>query len=924
MEEQKSIKETLQQGASGDKTKKKLVIKKKATSSDEKKEASSQQSNAQESKPSLPEKKKDLTELVREEVKRQGMTGGSGPQAPSQASPIVSRPERKLEVPLEQERQPLDRKPESILSGDTSSPNYRSDERKGQGGNQGYFKKEDRNPIVSRPQNQRPPRPEGQGSGGYQGNRGPGQGGGGYQGNRGPGQGGGGYQGNRGPGQGGGGYQGNRGPGQGGGTGYQGNRGPGQGGGTGYQGNRGPGQGGGTGYQGNRGPGQGGGTGYQGNRGARPIGQGGGPGAKPIGESPFGGAGAPPGAGGSTGKKKVFDKEKGGREENENTKFFKQSFRKQKAQAAALAAVPKEISILENIQVGEIAKKLNLKPGDVIAKLMKMGMMVTINNVIDAETATILADDYGCKVKIVSLYDETVIEEEKESEEDYITRPPVVTIMGHVDHGKTKLLDTIRSSRVAEGESGGITQHIGAYQVETNRGKIAFLDTPGHEAFTSMRARGASVTDIVVLVVAADDGVMPQTLEAINHAKEAEVPIIVAVNKIDLPAANPEKVRQELANYGLQPEEWGGTTIFCDISAKNNIGIDKLLEMILIQAELLDHKANPKRRAKGTIVEAKLDPGRGAVATVLIQNGTLRVGDAFVAGVHAGRVRAMYNDLGQSIKEAGPSYPALVTGLDGVPDAGAPFDVVVDDKEARGISHSRQEYERLGQSKNAATRVTLDNMSEIIKQGALKELKVIIKADVRGSTEAVKEALEKLSTPDVRLNVIHAGTGAIVDSDIILASASNAIVIGFHTRANPKTVSLAEKEKVEIKYYSIIYDVVNEVKASMEGMLEPEKVENIIGKVEIRDVFKISKVGNIAGCMVKSGKVTKNGNVRVVSSKSGEILWEGKIKNLKRMKDDVADVLTGFECGILLDGFNEFEVGDEIEVYEIREIARKL
>ncbi|EMJ86456.1 translation initiation factor IF-2 [Leptospira meyeri] len=861
MEEQKSIKETLQQGASGDKTKKKLVIKKKAAPADEKKESSaSPQSAAPEVKPSASasDKKKDLNELIREEAKRQGL--GSGPQAPSQASPIVSRPERKPEPQPERERPPMDRKPESILSGDTSSPNYRSGGGQGQGGgNQGYFRKEDRNPIVSRPTTPRPQRQDGQGGGGYQGNRGPGQGGGGYQGNRGPGQ---------------------------------------------------------------AGPG-----GYQGNRGARPIGQGGPGSGRPPGDAPFGAPGGIPGAGagGASGaKKKVFDKEKGGREENENTKFFKQSFRKQKAQAAALAAVPKEISILENIQVGEIAKKLNSKPGEVISKLMKMGMMVTINNVIDAETASILADDYGCKVKIVSLYDETVIEEEKDAPEDYITRPPVVTIMGHVDHGKTKLLDTIRSSRVAEGESGGITQHIGAYQVETNRGKIAFLDTPGHEAFTSMRARGASVTDIVVLVVAADDGVMPQTIEAINHAKEAEVPIIVAVNKIDLPAANPEKVRQELSNYGLQPEEWGGTTIYCDISAKNNIGIDKLLEMLLIQAELLDHKANPKRKAKGTIVEAKLDPGRGAVATVLIQNGTLRVGDAFVAGVHAGRVRAMYDDLGHSIREAGPSFPALVTGLDGVPDAGAPFDVVIDDKEARTISHSRQDYERLGQSKNAATRVTLDNMSEIIKQGALKELKVIIKADVRGSTEAVKEALEKLSTADVRLNVIHAGTGAIVDSDIILASASNAIVIGFHTRANPKTVSLAEKEKVEIKYYSIIYDVVNEVKASMEGMLEPEKVENVIGKVEIRDVFKISKVGNIAGCMVKSGKVTKQAYVRVISSESGEITWEGKIKNLKRMKDDVADVLTGFECGILLDGFNDFSVGDEIEAYEIREIARKL
>ncbi|BDA78605.1 hypothetical protein LPTSP3_g15350 [Leptospira kobayashii] len=916
MEEQKSIKETLQQGAaSGDKTKKKLVIKKKPNSVESKASATPVEPRTGSS--TADNRKKDLNELIREEAKRQGGLG-SGPQAPSQASPIVSRPERKREeLP---ESRPMDRKPESILSGDTSSPNYRNDDRRSQGQTvPGFFKKEDRNPIISRPTNAPPQRNDG---GGYRGpGGGQGQGGGGYRGpGGGQGQGGGGYRGpGGGQGQGGGGY---RGPGGGQGQGGGGYRGPGGGqgqGGGGYRGPGGPGQGqGGGGYRGPGGPGQGG------NRGARPIGQGG-PGAKPISDPAFGGGNSGSGgpAGSSAGKKRVFEKDKARTEKDENTKFFKQSFRKQKAQAAALAAVPKEISILENIQVGEIAKKLNLKPGEIISKLMKMGMMVTINNVIDAETASILADDYGCKVKIVSLYDETVIEEEKDLPEDYITRPPVVTIMGHVDHGKTKLLDTIRSSRVAEGESGGITQHIGAYQVETNRGKVAFLDTPGHEAFTSMRARGASITDIVVLVVAADDGVMPQTIEAINHAKEATVPIIVAVNKIDLPTANPEKVRQELSNYGLQPEEWGGTTIFCEISAKNNIGIDKLLEMILIQAELLDHKANPRRRAKGTIVEAKLDPGRGAVATVLIQNGTLRVGDAFVAGVHAGRVRAMYDDLGRSIREAGPAFPALVTGLDGVPDAGAPFDVVIDDKEARTISHSRQEYERLGQSKNS-TRVTLDNMSEIIKQGALKELKVIIKADVRGSTEAVKEALEKLSTVDVRLHVIHAGTGAIVDSDIILASASNAIVIGFHTRANPKTVSLAEKEKVEIKYYSIIYDVVNEVKASMEGLLDPEKVENVIGKIEIRDVFKISKVGNIAGCMVKSGKVTKQASVRVISNKSGEILWEGKLKNLKRMKDDVADVLTGFECGILLDGFNDFEVGDEIEAYEIREIARKL
>ncbi len=882
MEEQKSIKDTLREGSTGDKGKKKLVIKKKPSSGESSTPVAEPKSATPVSASSpVSEKKKDLTELVREEAKRQSFQ-----PAKSQPSPIVSRPEKKKE-PLETER-PQDRKPEPILSGDTASPAYRREEQRNSGQTvPGFIKKEERNPIVSRPTSPREERPRPQSPGGP-GTRPPGQG---YQGNRGPG-------GPRPPGQG---YQG------GGGGGYQGNRPPGSG-----PGNRGPG-----------GPGSRPPLGGGGSRGARPIGAGGGNfGAKPITDPAL-----ILGAGTGGGRKKGnFDRDKGGKDQDgkeQETRFFSKSFKKQKAAAAALASVPKEIAILENIQVGELAKKLNLKPGDVIAKLMKMGMMVTINNIIDAETATILAGEYGCNVRIVSLYDETVIEEEKDNPEDYITRPPVVTIMGHVDHGKTKLLDTIRTSRIAESESGGITQHIGAYQVATERGKITFLDTPGHEAFTSMRARGASITDIVVLVVAADDGVMPQTVEAMNHAKEAKVPIIVAVNKIDLPAANVERVKQDLSNYGLQPEDWGGTTIFCEISAKNNIGIDRLLEMILIQAELLDSKANPKRRGTGTIVEAKLDPGRGAVATVLIENGTLRLGDAFVAGVYAGRVRAMYDDLNRPIKEAGPAYPVLVTGLDGVPDAGAPFDSVLDDKEARSISHSRQEYERVGQTKNA-TKVTLDNMSDFIKQGALKELKVIIKADVRGSTEAVKEALEKLSTSDVRLHVIHAGTGAIVDTDVMLASASNAFIIGFHTRANPKTVTLAEKEKVQIKYYSIIYDVVNEVKASMEGLLEPDKVENIIGKVAVRDIFKISRVGNIAGCMVKSGKVTKAANVRVVSSQSGEITWEGKIKNLKRMKDDVAEVLAGFECGILLDGFNDFAVEDEIEVYEIREIARKL
>ncbi|WP_016754290.1 translation initiation factor IF-2 [Leptospira santarosai] len=707
-------------------------------------------------------------------------------------------------------------------------------------------------------------------------------------------------------------------------TGGQGNRGPGQGGG--YQGNRGPGQG--SGYQGNRGPGQAG----PGNRfgGSGPGNRSGGPGGRPM---PITSAevelSQARGAAGAS-KKKGHDKEKTSSDKRdfsgaENTKFFKQRFKKTKVVGVSGISVPKEITVLENVQVGELAKKMNLKPGDVIGKLMKMGMMVTINNIIDSETASLLADEYGCKVKVVSLYEETIIEEEKDNEEDYINRPPVVTIMGHVDHGKTKLLDTIRRSSVIDTESGGITQHIGAYQVKTARGLVTFLDTPGHEAFTSMRARGAKVTDIVILVVAADDGVMPQTLEAISHAKAAEVPIIVAINKIDLPSANPDKIMQELANHGLQSEEWGGQTMYVKISARENIGIDKLLEVILLQAEVMDLKSNPKRRAKGTIIEAKLDPGRGSVATVLIQNGTLRVGDPFVAGVFSGRVRAMYNDLGQLIEEAGPAFPAQVTGIDGVPDAGAPFDAMADEKEARNISQHRIEFERIGNSGAAtgtSSKVTLENMNEFIKQGALKELKVIIKADVRGSAEAIKESLGKLSTPEVKLNVIQSGAGAIVDMDVMLASASNALIIGFHVRANPKTIALAEKEGVQIKYYNIIYQVVDEIKLAMEGLLEPEKIEEVIGTAEIREIFKVSKIGNIAGCMVTSGKIQKSANVRVIGD--GVTKFEGKLKSLKRVKDDVNDVVSGFECGIQVDGYNDFKVGDTIEAYNVTVIKRKL
>ncbi|EMJ57216.1 translation initiation factor IF-2 [Leptospira interrogans serovar Valbuzzi str. Duyster] len=856
----KTIKETLQGSADAGK-RKKLIIKKKGDDpSTPSPAASPKKETVAESAPSS---KPPVMPLP--------LPGDSG------QSPIV-RPAPSSHSPAKREESPGRQ--------DTGRPPRDKDTRQGGGGSsyppsRSPFQKEDSNIIVSRPiQRTGPSRPN-SGGGGYQGNRGPGQSGG----NRGPGQGGGGYQGNRGPGQGGGGYH----------------RGPGGG----------PGQGGGGGYQGNRGPRSGG-------TGTRPM---------PITSAEVE---LSQSRGSSvTSKKKGHDKEKSTSDRDfsgaENTKFFKQKFKKTKVVGVSGVSVPKEITLLENVQVGELAKKMNLKPGDVIGKLMKMGMMVTINNIIDAETAALLADEYGCKVKVVSLYEETIIEEEKDNQEDYINRPPVVTIMGHVDHGKTKLLDTIRRSSVIDTESGGITQHIGAYQVRTARGLITFLDTPGHEAFTSMRARGAKVTDIVVLVVAADDGVMPQTLEAISHAKAAEVPILVAINKIDLPAANPEKIMQELANHGLQSEEWGGETMYAKISARENIGIDKLLEMILLQAEVMDLKANPKRRAKGTIIEAKLDPGRGSVATVLIQNGTLRVGDPFVAGVFSGRVRAMYNDLGQLIQEAGPAFPAQVTGIDGVPDAGTPFDAMADEKEARNISQHRIEFERIGNAGAAtgtSSKVTLENMNEFIKQGALKELKVIIKADVRGSAEAIKESLEKLSTPEVKLNVIQSGAGAIVDMDVILASASNALIIGFHVRANPKTIALAEKEGVQIKYYNIIYQVVDEIKLAMEGLLEPEKIEEVIGTAEIREIFKVSKIGNIAGCMVLSGKIQKSANIRVIGD--GVTKFEGKLKSLKRVKDDVNDVVAGFECGIQVDGYNDFKVGDTIEAYNVTVIKRKL
>ncbi|MCQ2604348.1 MAG: translation initiation factor IF-2 [Spirochaetia bacterium] len=627
---------------------------------------------------------------------------------------------------------------------------------------------------------------------------------------------------------------------------------------------------------------------------------------------------------GRTGNKKFFKaKKKTDYQKNkkENIEEIEKNFQIKKKDVQKANPVPKSIDIMEVITVAELAKKLNLKASEVITKFISMGMMVTINQQVDAASAEIIASEYDCKVNIVSLYEQTIVEGEKGDDADIVERPPVVTVMGHVDHGKTHLLDAIRETNVAGGEYGGITQHIGAYKVEVKGRSIVFLDTPGHEAFTQMRARGAQLTDIVVLVVAADDGVMPQTIEAINHAKEAKVPIVVAINKIDLPDANPEKIKQQLAEYELIPEEWGGNTIFCNISAKKKIGIDDLLDNILILADVLELKANPNCRAEGKIIESRVDQGRGMVSTVLIQRGTLKIGDAFVAGVYAGKVRAMFNDKGEKIESAGPATPVEILGFTGLPNSGDPFQVTESEKYARHIGEKRQELERIGVAKNVK-KVTLDNLYDSIQEGEIQELKVIIKSDVQGSVEALKSTLEKLSTPEIRLHIIHASAGAIVENDVNLAAASNAIIVGFHVRPTSKAQVLAEQEKVEIKKYNIIYDAVEDIKRAMEGLLAPELKEELIGTVEVRDIFKVPKVGTIAGAYVTSGKVKRNAIAHLYREEIE--LFNGKIISLKRFKDDAKEVEKGFECGIGLENYNDIQIGDILEVFEIKEIAKKL
>lgn len=615
------------------------------------------------------------------------------------------------------------------------------------------------------------------------------------------------------------------------------------------------------------------------------------------------------------GKKPVYRKDR----EDEN--FFEDRNQKKK-QAASASAVPASIEIMETISVSDLAKKMNLKASEIIAKLMSMGMMVSITQSIDADTATLLASEYDCDVHIISLYDETVIESDTGAEGDLEVRPPVVTIMGHVDHGKTKTLDAIRSTRVAEGEFGGITQHIGAYMVETEKGRITFLDTPGHEAFTMMRARGAKITDIVVLVVAADDGVMPQTIEAINHAKDANVPIIVAVNKIDKPEANPDRVKTQLSDLGLVPEDWGGDTQFVHISALKKEGLDDLLDAILLQAEVLELKATWNCRAEGKIIESRVDHGRGVVATVIVERGTLSTGDPFVAGIYSGRVRAIFNDRGEKIKEATPSMPVEILGMESMPNAGDPFQVTDTEKTARSISSKRQELKRFEDAKSVR-KVTLDNLYDTIDAGGIMELKVIIKADVQGSAEALKSSLEKLSTRDIRLVVIHSSAGAINESDVMLAAAdSNAIIIGFNVRPTPKAKIIADQEKVDIRKYNVIYKCVEEITLAMEGMLKPDVKEEVTGMVEVRDTFRVPKVGLIAGSYVIQGIVKRTSSVNVI--REGIVIYSGKISSLKRFKDDVKEVNTGYECGIGIDSWQDIQVGDQLEIFEYVEVARKL
>ena len=601
------------------------------------------------------------------------------------------------------------------------------------------------------------------------------------------------------------------------------------------------------------------------------------------------------------------------KEKQPSQKEFDKPVKKEKKEEAPTILVP------DAITVGELAERMEKPTTEVIKKLMMLGIMASVNESLDFDTASLIVEDFGGRVEyeIILTEEDKLFNDVEDAEEDLVMRSPVVVVMGHVDHGKTSLLDTIRNTNVTEGEFGGITQHIGAYRVRVNDKKITFLDTPGHEAFTAMRARGALVTDIAILVVAADDGIMPQTIEAINHAKAANVSIIVAINKIDKEGANPDRVRQELTEHGLVPEEWGGDTICVEVSAKKKQNIDTLLDMVLLVAEMKELKANPNRLAKGTVIEAQLDKGRGPVATLLVQNGTLKTGDIVVAGTAVGRVRAMVDDKGKQIKKAGPSIPVEILGLSEVPDGGDVFYAVEDERKAREVVEARK-FKQKQEAQKANQAVSLENLFEHIEAGKMKDLNIIVKADVQGSVEAVRQSLERITNEEVRVNVIHGAVGAVNESDVMLASASSAIIVGFNVRPTPGAVTTAEDSNVDIRLYRVIYDAIEDIEAAMKGMLAPKFREAVTGHIEIRTTFKVSGVGTIGGAYVTDGKVQRNSLVRVV--RDGIVIHEGELGSLKRFKDDVKEVASGYECGVSIDKFNDIKEGDVIEAYVMEQI----
>ena len=592
----------------------------------------------------------------------------------------------------------------------------------------------------------------------------------------------------------------------------------------------------------------------------------------------------------------------------------------QKLQLEVAKKAPVRVSIPDEISVGELASRMKKTGAEVVRQLIKMGVMASLSDVIDYDTAALVAMELGCKVEkeVVVTIEESLIDDSEDKEEDLVSRAPVVVVMGHVDHGKTSLLDRIRKANVVAGEAGGITQHIGAYRVMINDKPITFIDTPGHEAFTSMRARGAMVTDIAVLIIAADDGIMPQTVESISHAKAAGIPIIVAINKMDVPGANPERIKQQLTEYDLVPEEWGGDTIVCPISAKTGEGIDNLLEMIVLTAEMSELKANPNRAAKGTVIEARLDKGRGPIMTVLVQNGTLKQGDIIIAGTAVGRVRVMVNDKGERVQEAGPSVPVEISGMGEVPNAGDTFNAVADERMARELAEQRKEEQK--NASGAVKKVSLEDLFAQIKEGELKELNIIVKADVQGSAEAVKSSLEKLSNDEVRVKVIHSGVGAISESDIMLAATSGAIVVGFNVRPDNAARENATRSNVDIRMYRVIYDCINEIEAAMKGMLAPKFREAVIGHAEVRETYKVSKVGTVCGCYVQDGKIQRGCSVRVL--RDNIVIHEGSLASLRRFKDDVREVNTNYECGMQIEKFNDVKVGDIIEAFVMEEIKQ--